>query len=74
VHPSELTPEVLKAYLKSTNHTYNTTHTILCFAIIKRIHRRVLMGYRFGAISVCYSKGLIIDGIMMIFFAFYLYI
>nr|WP_121273479.1 hypothetical protein [Pedobacter schmidteae] len=58
----ELTKEDLAAFINVTEHKYNTAHSILCFAIIKRIHRRVLMGHRFGAIKVCHSKCLVVDG------------
>jgi hypothetical protein len=58
----ELTKEILDAYLQNTEHKYLTTHKTLCFAIIKRIHRRVLLGHRFGAITVCETKGIVVDG------------
>ena len=58
----ELTKEILDTFLKETNHKYNTAHSVLCYAIIKRIHRRLLMGYRFGTITVCQTKCLVVDG------------
>lgn len=58
----ELTKEELDTFLKKTKHIYNTAHTKLCFAIIKRIHRRLLMGHRFGTITVCKTKCLVVDG------------
>ena len=40
----EITTEILDSFLKGTKHKYNTAHSLLCFAIIKRIHRRLLLG------------------------------
>ncbi|RYX80859.1 hypothetical protein EON73_05140 [bacterium] len=51
----------MQAFLVETEHNYLTTHHKLCFAIIARIYRRVLQGYKFGAIKVS-NKRLIVDG------------
>jgi len=53
--------EKLNHFVKNTNHDYLTTHKKLCFAIIQRIYRRVLLGYRFGAIRVSNDE-LVVDG------------
>ncbi|MFP5439803.1 MAG: ParB/Srx family N-terminal domain-containing protein [Bacteroidia bacterium] len=58
---TELTVEDLEIFLKTDNHEYFTTHSKVCFEIIRRIHRRVLLGYDFGAIKVNGNR-LIIDG------------
>lgn len=58
----ELTIEKLSTYFKEYNTLYSTAHRVLCFAIIKRIYRRVKLGYRFGAIKVCDNKGIVVDG------------
>ena len=53
--------EKLQNFIINTEHEYLTTHQKLCFAIIARIYRRVLKGYRFGAIKISDGQ-LIIDG------------
>lgn len=53
--------EKLEEYIKNEKHEYITTHKKLCFVIIQRIHRRLLLGHRFGAIKIC-SDELVIDG------------
>lgn len=58
---TELTVEDLEIFLKRNNHEYFTTHSKVCFEIIKRMHRRVLLGYDFGPIKVNGNR-LIIDG------------
>ena len=58
----ELTIERLNSYFKESDTKYHTAHNVLCFAIIKRIYRRVMMGYRFGGITVCEYKGIVVDG------------
>lgn len=57
----ELDIDQLRYFIENEQHEYSTAHTILCFAIIRRIHRRLLMGYRFGSIKIS-KNGLIIDG------------
>jgi len=58
---SELKVEDLEIFLNKEDHEYFTTHSKVCFEIIKRIYRRVLLGYDFGAIKVNQNR-LIIDG------------
>lgn len=58
----ELTVEKLNFYFRETNTKYLTAQNVLCFAIIKRIYRRVMMGYRFGGVTVCEYKGIVVDG------------
>jgi len=58
----ELTLKDLVSFINDTEHKYHTAHTVLCFAIIKRIHRRVLIGHRFGEIKICRTKCLVVDG------------
>ncbi len=53
--------EKLQNFISNTNHTYLTTHHKLCFAIVARIYKRVLNGYRFGAIKIS-NQQLIVDG------------
>lgn len=61
--PSEAVLEIekLQNFIINTEHKYLTTHQKLCFAIIARIYRRVLKGYRFGAIKIS-NQQLIVDG------------
>lgn len=58
---STLKIQDLKKFITNTEHEYLTTHQKLCFAIIARIYRRVLQGYRFGAIKIS-DERLIVDG------------
>lgn len=51
----------LKNFMKDTEHEYLTTHEVLCFAIIERIYRRILLGYRFGSIKINNNE-LVVDG------------
>ncbi|WP_230978927.1 hypothetical protein [Flavobacterium supellecticarium] len=51
----------VKAFIQNSCHEYLTTHQVVCFAIIKRIYRRVLAGYRFGSIKVNNDE-LVTDG------------
>lgn len=46
----------IENFLQNVEHEYTTTHTKLCFAKIQRIHRRLLMGYRFDGIKIHTSK------------------
>lgn len=57
----ELDVFAVKAFIQNSCHEYVTTHQVVCFAIIKRIYRRVLAGYRFGSIKVN-NGALITDG------------
>lgn len=56
-----LTQQDIIDFLQKVEHEYKTTHTKLCFVKIQRIHRRLLMGYRFGGIKI-HSSNLITDG------------
>jgi len=59
----ELTADVLKDFINITPTRYNTSQKKLCFAIIKRMYRRVKMGYKnLGGIKICNDKGIVIDG------------
>lgn len=58
----ELSHEELSAFLKTFDFEYETVHRRLCFAIIKRIHRRTLMGYDFREIVICPIKEIVIEG------------
>lgn len=51
-------------FIKNTDHILFTTHTKVCYSIIKRIHRRVLDGYgtKFGPIKIDQKTNLIVDG------------
>lgn len=60
-HKDVLEFEKLQNFIVDTEHKYLTTHQKLCFAIIARIYRRVLKGYRFGAIKIS-NQQLIVDG------------
>lgn len=57
----ELDIITLENFVKYGKHKFNTNHKVLCFAVIKRIYRRVKLGYRFGGIKVC-EKNLVVDG------------
>lgn len=41
----------VREFIMNASHEYVTTHQVVCFAIIKRIYRRILAGYRFGSIK-----------------------
>lgn len=60
-HKDVLEFEKLQNFIVDTEHKYLTTHQKLCFAIIARIYRRVLLGYRFGAVKIS-NQRLIVDG------------
>ncbi len=53
--------EKLQNFIANSEHPFLTTHQKLCFVIIARIYRRVLQGYRFGAIKIS-NSWLIVDG------------
>lgn len=59
----EFHKKVMK-YIEETEHEYFSTHTKICFFIIHRIYRRVLLGYgsKFGGIKIDTTNKLIIDG------------
>ncbi|MCX2584260.1 hypothetical protein [Pedobacter sp. MR22-3] len=59
---TELTIEILKEYLNKTETKYSTAQKRLCFAKIKRIYRRVKLGYDFGGIKICSDKMIIVEG------------
>ncbi|ARS38849.1 hypothetical protein CA265_03795 [Sphingobacteriaceae bacterium GW460-11-11-14-LB5] len=58
----ELTIEYLRDFLNNNEHKYQTAQQRLCFAIIKRMYRRVCQGYRFGQIRICRYKNMVVDG------------
>ncbi|UUC44862.1 hypothetical protein [Flavobacterium cerinum] len=51
----------LEQFIRNVDHEYETTHKVVCFAVIQRIYRRILAGYRFGSIKVNNGK-LVVDG------------
>lgn len=58
----ELTIGRLRNFLAENELKYETAQKGLCFAIIKRMHRRIRLGYRFDPIRVCRYKKMVIDG------------
>lgn len=58
---TQLHIEKLEYFIKNEKHEFLTTHKKLCFVIIQRIHRRLLLGHRFGAIKISNNE-LVIDG------------
>lgn len=57
----ELDIEALRDFLKNGNHEYSTAQNRLCFAIIARIYRRLMQGYRFEAIRIS-EREMIVNG------------
>ncbi|MDM1071086.1 hypothetical protein HX001_01105 [Empedobacter brevis] len=54
---------MLSDFLANGQHEYRTVQTKVCYFIIKRIYRRVLVyGIDFGGIRIDITENLIIDG------------
>ncbi len=58
----ELSIEELTQFLNDNFLEYETAQKGLCFAIIKRMHKRLMLGYRFKPIRVCRYRNIVVDG------------
>jgi len=57
----ELKIESLIDFIKEGTE-YQTAQYRMCFPIIKRMYRRIKMGYCFGGVKICKDKGIVVDG------------